>query len=106
MEFVDGWNIETKNGIMYRLLILNGHYCGIWKALSLYHGQWYAIETTGLSGTEKEILDSVTEKHAATLEIKWDEEKNPYAFQVIDKKRDILFTDKDLRTCDQRIYKL
>jgi hypothetical protein len=106
MEFIDGWIIETNDGITYRLLILNGHPCGIWKALSLYHGQWYAIQTTDLRGTEEEILDSVNEENAVTLEIEFDAKKDPCAFRVIDKKRQVLFSDKDLRVCDQRIYSL
>lgn len=106
MEFIDGWIIETKDGITYRLLILDGHPCGIWKALVLYRGQWYAIRTTGFAGTEREILDAVTEENAVKVEVTLDNKKDARAFRVIDKKNNVIFTDKDLRICEQRIYKM
>jgi len=104
MEFIEGWFIETKNGETFRLLILNGHYAGLSVAMTLYSRPWYAIKTTGLVGTEKEIIDRINDENQVTMKIEFNDEKKPVSFQVIDKNGKLLFADKDIRFFGKRVY--
>jgi hypothetical protein len=104
MQPTEGWIIENLDGVCYRLLINSGHYLGIVVALRLYNGPWYAIRTTGLTGTEKEIIDSVTDDNRVTVDAKW-ERNDLLHLQVIDKEGNVLFTNKDTRVFQKRVYK-
>jgi len=109
IKIIDGWLIETIDGTCYRLLITHGHYVGLRNALCLYHDSWYAKKTTGLKGTEKEIIDSINESDKVTVKFEFQEvdgEEELSLLQVIDKDNKILFTYKDIRTIIDRVYRL
>jgi hypothetical protein len=105
MECIEGWFVESRDGITFRLVINGGHYPGIKQALRSYNGPWYAIVTTGTVGTEKEIINSINDKHRVQIDAKWNEEELS-SFQVIDNDGDILFSSEDIRVFDKRVYKM
>ncbi len=90
----------------------DGHYVGLINSLRLYHGVWYVIKTTGVKGSEKELLESVNKSNVATItfEIETEgskvEEPRLISLQVVDTNGSILFTEKDLRVIQSRVYKI
>lgn len=103
MKCVEGWFIETLNGVSYRLLINDGHYAGIVSTLRTYHGPWYLIKTTGLLGKEEEIVDSVNEENRVQIKTEWKGE-DLLSFWIIDKNGNTIFSNKDLRVFQERVY--
>lgn len=108
MKIAQGWLIETKKGICYRLLITDGHYVGIHNALKLYSGRWYLIKTTDLIGTEKEIIDLINEKNEVDISAEWekDEERSLLSFKVKNKDGEIILTLEDIRVLQDKAYRI
>jgi hypothetical protein len=111
LKFVEGWLVETKDGVCYRLLILHGHYVGILNTLKLYRCPWYAIKTTGLAGDEKEILESIGEDNIVTVPCTISpetegEDEGLSSFRVVDKSGNILFSSEEIRVFQTRIYQI
>ena len=105
IKFVEGAFIETKKGKHYLLLINDGHYAGIVAALRLYDGPWYIIRTDGLEGTEKDVLNLVTDENRVQMIPKW-KTINLTFLEIIDRYNNVILTSDDIRIFQWRIYEI
>jgi hypothetical protein len=97
---VQGWFIETTKGESFQLFIKSGYYATLEVALDFCH-RWFAMRSTGFVGTEKDIVNSITDKNRVNII-----REDGRAFKVVDLEDNVLFSSNEVRAIFNKIYKI